>query len=166
METTLIFEQGMELPLFASFPLVESEEGREALRAYFEPYLAIARERGVGILLDAPTWRANPDWGEKLGYSRERLEQANRNAVAFMDELRGKADVLVSGCVGPRGDGYVPGELMSAEEAEEYHSWQAAIFAGTSVELVSALTMNYAEEALGIARAADRKSTRLNSSHH
>jgi S-methylmethionine-dependent homocysteine/selenocysteine methylase len=155
METTLIFEQGMELPLFASFPLVESEEGREALRAYFEPYLAIARERGVGILLDAPTWRANPDWGEKLGYSRERLEQANRNAVAFMDELRGKADVLVSGCVGPRGDGYVPGELMSAEEAEEYHSWQAAIFAGTSVELVSALTMNYAEEALGIARAAD-----------
>ena len=155
METTLIFEHGMELPLFASFPLVESEEGRDALRAYFEPYLAIARERGVGILLDAPTWRANPDWGEKLGYSHERLEQANRDAVAFMDELRGKADVLVSGCVGPRGDGYVPGELMSAEEAEEYHGWQVAIFAGTSVELVSALTMNYAEEALGIARAAD-----------
>ena len=155
METTLIFEHGMELPLFASFPLVESEEGRDALRAYFEPYLAIARERGVGILLDAPTWRANPDWGEKLGYSRERLEQANRDAVAFMDELRGQADVLVSGCVGPRGDGYVPGELMSAEEAEEYHGWQVAIFAGTSVELVSALTMNYAEEALGIARAAD-----------
>jgi S-methylmethionine-dependent homocysteine/selenocysteine methylase len=155
METTLIFEHGMELPLFASFPLVESEEGRDALRAYFEPYLAIARERGVGILLDAPTWRANPDWGEKLGYSRERLEQANHDAVAFMDELRGRADVLVSGCVGPRGDGYVPGELMSAEEAEEYHGWQVAIFAGTSVELVSALTMNYAEEALGIARAAD-----------
>ncbi len=155
METTLIFEQGMELPLFASFPLLETEEGREALRAYFEPYLAIARERGVGILLDAPTWRANPDWGEKLGYSRERLEQANRDAVAFMDELRDQADVLVSGCVGPRGDGYVPGELLSAEEAEEYHGWQVAIFAGTSAELVSALTMNYAEEALGIARAAD-----------
>ena len=155
METTLIFEQGMELPQFASFPLLESEEGREALRAYFEPYLAIARERGVGILLDAPTWRANPDWGEKLGYSRERLEQANRDAVAFMDELRDQADVLVSGCVGPRGDGYVPGELMSADEAESYHSWQVDVFAGTSVELVSALTMTYAEEALGIARAAD-----------
>ncbi len=74
METTLIFEQGMELPEFASFPLVETEEGRAALRAYFEPYLAIARERGVGILLDAPTWRANPDWGAKLGYSLEQLE--------------------------------------------------------------------------------------------
>ena len=126
METTLIFEQGMELPEFASFPLVETEEGRAALRAYFEPYLAIARERGIGILLDAPTWRANPDWGAKLGYSLEQLEEANRAAVAFMDGLRGEADVLVSGCVGPRGDGYVPGELMTAAEAEDYHGWQVA----------------------------------------
>ena len=156
METTLIFEQGVDLPEFASFPLVESEEGRAALRSYFEPYLAIARERGIGILLDAPTWRANPDWGAKLGYSPEELEEANRNAVAFMDELRDEADVLVSGCVGPRGDGYVPGELMSAEEAERYHGWQVGIFADTSADLVSALTMNYVEEALGIVRAAEK----------
>ena len=154
METTLIFEQGMELPEFASFPLVETEEGRAALRAYFEPYLAIALERGIGILLDAPTWRANPDWGAKLGYSLEQLEAANRAAVAFMDGLRGEADVLVSGCVGPRGDGYVPGELMTAAEAEDYHGWQVGVFAETSVELVSALTMNYVDEAIGIARAA------------
>lgn len=156
METTLLFQHGMELPEFASFPLLETEEGRAALRAYFEPYLAIARERGVGILLDAPTWRANPDWGAKLGYSLERLEQANRDAVAFMDELRGEADVLVSGCVGPRGDGYVPGELMTAAEAEDYHGWQVGVFADTDVDLVSALTMNYVEEALGIARAATK----------
>ena len=156
METTLIFQQGMELPEFASFPLLESEEGRAALRAYFEPYLAIARDRGIGILLDAPTWRANPDWGAKLGYSAEELEHANRHAVAFMEGLRGEADVLVSGCVGPRGDGYVPGELMDAGEAESYHSWQVGIFADTSADLVSALTMNYVEEALGIVRAAEK----------
>jgi S-methylmethionine-dependent homocysteine/selenocysteine methylase len=156
METTLIFQQGMELPEFASFPLLESEEGRAALRAYFEPYLAIARDRGVGILLDAPTWRANPDWGEKLGYSLAQLEDANRRAVGFMDGLRDQADVLVSGCVGPRGDGYVPGELMSADEAERYHGWQVGIFADTAADLVSALTMNYVEEALGIVRAADK----------
>lgn len=154
METTLLFQHGIELPEFASFPLLETEEGRAALRAYFEPYLAIARERDVGILLDAPTWRANPDWGAKLGYSREHLEEANRNAVAFVGELRGEAGVLVSGCVGPRGDGYVPGELMTALDAEDYHGWQVGVFAGTDVDLVSALTMNYVEEALGIARAA------------
>jgi S-methylmethionine-dependent homocysteine/selenocysteine methylase len=156
METTLIFDHGMELPEFASFPLVETDAGRAALRAYFDPYLEIARARGVGIVLDAPTWRANPDWGEKLGYSLEQLEEANRNAVAFMDELRDQADVLVCGCVGPRGDGYVPGELMSADEAEAYHSWQVGVFAHAGVDLVSGLTMNYVDEAIGIARAADK----------
>lgn len=154
METTLLFEHGIELPEFASFPLLESEEGRAALRTYFEPYLAIARGAGFGIVLDTPTWRANPDWGEKLGYSRERLEQANRDAVAFMDELRDQADVLISGCVGPRGDGYVPGALMTADAAQRYHAWQITIFADTNVDLLSALTLNYADEAVGIARAA------------
>jgi homocysteine S-methyltransferase len=124
------------------------------LRNYFEPYLAIAREHGVGIVLDAPTWRANPDWGAKLGYSLDDLERANREAVAFVAETREQADVLVSGCVGPRGDGYVAAELMSAEEAERYHSWQVGVFADTSADLVSALTMNYVEEAVGITRAA------------
>jgi len=154
METTLLYHRGIELPEFASFPLVETEEGRDALRAYFEPYLEIARERGVAILLDTPTWRANPDWGAKLGYSLERLEKANRAAVRFMDELRGSADMLVSGCVGPRGDGYVPGELMAADAAQSYHGWQIAIFADAGVDLVSALTLNYADEGVGIARAA------------
>jgi S-methylmethionine-dependent homocysteine/selenocysteine methylase len=156
METTLVYQEGIELPAFASFPLLESEEGRTALRRYFEPYLAIALEHEVGILLDAPTWRANPDWGARLGYSLEQLEEANRKAVAFVAETRDKADVLVSGCVGPRGDGYVPGQLMSAEEAERYHGWQVEIFADTGVDLVSALTMNYVEEAVGIARAVDK----------
>ncbi len=154
METTLVYQDGIELPAFASFPLLKSDEGAAALRRYFEPYLAIAREREVGILLDSPTWRANPDWGAQLGYSLGQLEEANRKAVAFVDEARDKATVLVSGCVGPRGDGYVAGELMSAEEAERYHSWQVEVFADTPVDLVSALTMTYAKEAIGFARAA------------
>jgi S-methylmethionine-dependent homocysteine/selenocysteine methylase len=153
METTLVYHHGIELPAFASFPLLNDERGREALRQYFEPYLAIARERGVGIVLDSPTWRANPDWGARLGYTLEELEEANREAVALVEETRDEANVLVSGCIGPRGDGYVPGELMSADEAERYHTWQATIFGDTTVDLVSALTLKYAEEATGIARA-------------
>ena len=156
METTLVYQEGIELPAFASFPLLETDSGREALRRYFEPYLAIARMHDVGILLDAPTWRANPDWGARLAYSLDRLEVANREAVAFVEETRDEATVLVSGCVGPRGDGYVPGELMSAEEAERYHSWQVEIFADTGVDLISALTLNYVGEAVGIARAVHK----------
>jgi homocysteine S-methyltransferase len=158
METSLIFRQGMELPDFASFVLLDDETGIEALRAYFRPYLDLARDRGVGILLDTPTWRANADWGERLGYTPERLDGVNRRAVALLEELRAEADgrppLVISGCVGPRGDGYVVGEEMSPEEAEAYHRPQVATFADTAADVVSALTMTYAGEAIGIVRAA------------
>jgi homocysteine S-methyltransferase len=55
LETTLVFLNGVDLPCFAAFPLVEREDGRVMLRAYFEPYLAIAREHGHGFILDTPT---------------------------------------------------------------------------------------------------------------
>ena len=152
METTLIFRQGLELPHFAAFPLLDDDRGVEALRAYFEPYLAIARENGVGIVLDTPTWRANPDWGARLGYSALALEDVNRRGVALVAELGD--DVVVSGCVGPRGDAYRPGERMSAAEADAYHRPQVETFAETEADLVSALTLAYAEEGIGIARAA------------
>ncbi len=158
METSLIFRQGMELPDFASFVLLDDETGIEALRAYFRPYLDLARDRGVSILLDTPTWRANADWGERLGYTPERLDGVNRRAVALLEELRAEADgrppLVISGCVGPRGDGYVVGEEMSPEEAEAYHRPQVATFADTAADVVSALTMTYAGEAIGIVRAA------------
>jgi S-methylmethionine-dependent homocysteine/selenocysteine methylase len=152
METTLIFREGIELPCFASFPLLADDRGVDALRAYFEPYLAIAREHSVGIALDAPTWRANPDWGARLGYSAAALERANRRGVELVAELGD--DVVVCGAVGPRGDAYRPGGLMTAAEAEAYHRPQVETFADTPAELVSALTLTYAEEGIGIARAA------------
>lgn len=158
METTLIFHRGIDLPHFASFDLLRHGEGREALRAYYGPYLELARAYGVGLLLDTPTWRANPDWGALLGYSEEELDEVNRRAAALVAGLRedgdGQPPVVVSGCIGPRGDGYRAGDLMSAAEAEAYHARQVGTFATTSADLVGALTMTYAEEAVGIVRAA------------
>jgi len=155
LETTLIFRDGFDLPHFAAFTLLDDERGRAGLRAYYEPYLRVAKEHGVGVVLDTPTWRANPDWGALLGYSPEQLDDVNRRAVRFLDELRGDdANVMISGCVGPRGDGYVAGELMTMDEAQRYHSRQVGTFAASGADLVSAITMTYAEEAVGIARAA------------
>src|SRR5262249_10301734 len=57
--------------------------------------------------------------------------------------------------IGPRGDGYRPDALMTASEAEAYHMAQIAIFADSAVDMVSALTLNYIDEAIGIARAAN-----------
>lgn len=159
LETTLVFLEGVDLPCFAAFPLLRSENGRRQLERYFEPYLRTARERQVGFILDTPTWRANRDWGEKLGFTPQDLADINRQAVAWAANLRKRhaetsAGVVINGVVGPRGDGYQPGRQMSAHEAEDYHSPQIEAFQVAGVDLVSAITMNYVEEAIGIARAA------------
>ena len=158
METTLIFHEGVDLPHFASFVLLDSEEGRARLRAYYERYLAIARRHGRGLMLDSPTWRANPDWGAKLGYDAAGLKRINEASIALLDELRrawetAEAPIVVAGVIGPRGDGYAEGR-MSAAEAEDYHAPQIASFAQTAADMVAAYTLNYVEEAIGIARAA------------
>jgi homocysteine S-methyltransferase len=158
METTLIFHEGVDLPHFASFVLLDSEEGRARLRAYYERYLAIARRHGRGLMLDSPTWRANRDWGAKLGYDAAGLKRINEASIALLDELRqawetAATPIVVAGVIGPRGDGYAEGR-MSAAEAEDYHAPQIASFAQTAADMVAAYTLNDVEEAIGIARAA------------
>jgi homocysteine S-methyltransferase len=149
----------VELPCFAAFDLLKDRAGREELRAYFEPYVALARERSVGMVLDTVTWRASPDWAQRLGYSPEQLDEANRAAVALAEEIRAAGEgertaIVINGVVGPRGDGYHPAELMSAPDAEAYHARQIATFAHSAADMVSAITMTHAEEAIGIVRAA------------
>jgi S-methylmethionine-dependent homocysteine/selenocysteine methylase len=155
LETSLVFHQGLELPDFAAFPLVETEVGRAALRAYFEPFLDIAREHGTPFVVDTVTWRANPDWCERLGYGPDRLAAVNRAAAAFARELADTVeDGVVEGVIGPRGDGYVVGSTMDAREAADYHAPQIAALAAGGVDQVAAITMTYAEEAEGILLAA------------
>ena len=155
LETVLLFQEGIDLPHFAAFPLLESDEGRAALRRYFEPFLRLADDRGVGLVLSTPTWRANPEWGALLGYDDERLTTVNRAAVAFLEELRAGHDaVVVEGCIGPRGDAYRPTMLMTADEAESYHAPQLRAFADGGCARAAALTLTYVDEAVGIVRAA------------
>jgi S-methylmethionine-dependent homocysteine/selenocysteine methylase len=160
IETTLIFHEGWELPHFAAFDLLKSAEGRRALYAYYARYAALARACGLGFVLESPTWRASRDWGDKLGYGAAALADANGQAIRLLSELRQanacEASVMViSGCVGPRGDGYDPGAVMQAEEAAAYHAAQIASFAASGADMVTAITMTNANEAIGIARAAD-----------
>jgi S-methylmethionine-dependent homocysteine/selenocysteine methylase len=159
LETTMIFERGLDLPEFASFTLLERPEGVEALGDYYRGYLSIAKQNGTGFTLDTPTWRANPDWGEALGYSATRLAEANRRAVGLVEEIRGAEEtattpIAVCGTLGPRGDAYAPETSMSAGEAERYHAPQIETFMAAGVDMVGAYTLAYAEEGIGIARAA------------
>jgi homocysteine S-methyltransferase len=159
LETTLIFHEGIELPHFAAFDLMRTAEGRAALGRYFARYVELAKREGRGLVLESATWRANPDWGRKLGYSPEALDRVNAEAIAFLQEIRAREEtpaspMVVSGNVGPRGDGYRPEMLMDAEEAEAYHGRQVRVFEAAGADLVTVMTMNYVEEAIGVARAA------------
>lgn len=159
LETTLIFHDGMDLPAFASFPLLQSETGTQRLADYYLEYLEMARKHQLGIVLEAPTWRANPEWGAKLGYDAASLADMNRRAIDMLVALRDEFEtpatpIVVSGCIGPRGDGYRADARMSAREAREYHGAQIRTFADTDADLVSAFTINYVEEAQGVVLAA------------
>lgn len=159
LETTLVFHDGIELPCFAAFDLLKDETGYERLRHYFENYVTIARNKGLGFVLEAPTWRANADWGAKLGYNAATLAEANRQAIVLLRELRAEYEapvspMVISGNLGPRGDGYQANTRMDAGEARAYHAPQVETFADTDADMVSAFTLNYVEEAIGIIQAA------------
>lgn len=159
LETTLVFLQGFELPYFAAFNLLKDRKGYDALHNYFLRYLQIAKDFKTGFILESPTWRANPDWIEKIGYPRSAISEINEKAVQLLVDLKNDFakdldTIVISGCVGPRGDGYKPENKMTVEEAQQYHSEQIDVFRHTPVDIISAITMNYVEEAIGIARAA------------
>jgi S-methylmethionine-dependent homocysteine/selenocysteine methylase len=159
IETVLIFHEGLDLPAFAAFDLLKDDEGTKALRRYYEPYAELARDHGLGFVLESPTWRASPRWAGALGYAEHELDRLNRKAIALMEEIReeyeaGAAPVVISGCIGPQDDGYRPSEALSADAAQDYHATQVASFAGTAADMVTAITMTYADEAVGVSRAA------------
>lgn len=159
LETTLVFHDGIDLPHFAAFDLLKDEAGTATLRDYYRLHAGIALKAGTGFVLESPTWRASPDWGTKLGYSANALDAANRVAIRLMHELRTELEserspMVISGCVGPRGDGYDAGKVMSPQEAEAYHAPQIRIYAEEDADQITAVTMTNVNEAIGVTRAA------------
>lgn len=159
LESTLIFHEGIELPLFAAFDLLKEAEGTAVLERYFARYADLARQHGIGLVLETPTWRANPDWGDKLGYDAVTLADANRKAVSLLLRIRAAYEttgtpIVISGNLGPRGDGYRPGTRMTAEASHRYHAPQIETFAQTDADMVAAFTINYIAEAVDIVTAA------------
>lgn len=157
LETDLVFNGGWDLPEFAAYPLLDRDDGRAALRGYVEEHVRVAREAGLGIVVETPTWRASSDWGTRLGHDAPALADLNRRGAQLVDDVRRDVDgvtVVVSGCLGPRGDGYVPTAHMTPREAADYHRPQVEAFADSPADLVSALTLTTVGEAVGLVEAA------------
>lgn len=157
LETWLVFHRGVDLQHFAAFPLLDNDDGRGLLAEYFRAHLRIASQAGAGLVLETPTWRANPDWGDRLGYDAHALNRVNRAAVDFLRDLGREFDdveLIVSGNLGPRGDGYDPGRQLTPGEAAAYHRAQIESFAGAGVDRVTMLTATHSGEAIGVVQAA------------
>lgn len=156
LETDLIFNRGIDLPEFAAFPLVGTTEGIAALTTYYRDYLDIARAAEAGVILETPTWRASQDWAERLGISTGSLRQLQHQSVALVKQVLEGHDsgpTLVSGSIGPRGDGYLA-SIATSDEAAEYHAPQASALAEGGADLVHAMTMTGAAEGIGVVQAA------------
>lgn len=157
METDLIFSRGIDLPGFASYPLMETREGRDVLKSYLKNMIVLGKDKGLGVMLESPTWVANRDRGSTIGYAPDKIMQLNQEAIELMAQVRAETDyvpTVISANLGPRDDAYAPGEQMNADEAERYHSEQIAVFAKTEADVVSGYTLAYSAEAIGIVRAA------------
>ncbi len=159
METDLLFTKGIDLPGFASYPLLETDQGRALLAQYLVDLIEVARRAGAGVILESPTWVANRDRGADIGYAPDILQERNRQSVRLMAGVRethGDLPTVISANVGPRADAYSPSVQMSADDAEGYHGEQIGTLAETDVDLISGYTIAYAQEAIGIVRAAKR----------
>jgi homocysteine S-methyltransferase len=161
LETTLRFHENIDLPHRAAFRLLDSEQGRAALRKYYLRYADLARRLGVGLLLESPTWRAHRDGGARFGFTDGDLTRLNRAAIRLLEAIRkthesASTPIVISGCIGPRSDGFIPGRALSAASSEVYHRLQVETFAATAADMVCAMTLTSSDEAVGIVRAAQR----------
>ncbi len=159
METTLIFLQGIELPEFAAITLMDNPGGLQIAKEYYQTYLQIAQRYKRGFILESVTWRGSSDWAKPLGHNLQNFEDLNRKAVQMLHDLRAQYEtsntpIVISGCIGPRGDAYDASRTLTANEAQYYHAKQIKIFCEEGADLVTAMTLPSANEAIGITRAA------------
>ena len=158
METVMVFHEGIDLPQFAAFTLLDSDTGRAALTRYYTGFLDEAAAQRAGFLLDTPTWRASAGWGQVMGLAPEQIDAINRAAVALVQGVRAerpRQPILLNGVIGPHGDAYAPEQELSPEAAQTYHRRQVNVLAAAGVDLISAVTISSHGEAIGIAMAAE-----------
>jgi len=159
LETELVFHDGIELPCFASAVLLDRPEGRARLSRYYRSFVELAKANGTGVVLEAATWRLNPDWAAQLGYDAADQRRLNFAAMQLLQDLQHeyRASVprfVVSGNLGPRYDGYVADKVMTDAEAEAYHGPQIRTLAEAGADTICAMTITTSHEAVGIAKAA------------
>jgi homocysteine S-methyltransferase len=164
-ETYLLFLQRFPLREFCSFEVVDDESAWQKMESeLLRPIADAAADKGLGLLTDCFVWRASSDYVTRLG--AKGVDAVNQRAVAqtrdFIERWRATSPrakdcpVIVSGDLGPRGDGYAASGTVTVEAAHDYHAPQVEALARAGIDLLVPLTMTSLAETLGILRAAER----------
>lgn len=162
LETTLIYKYNLELPFFSCIDLFKNVNTKKIIYQYYLEYLKVAQKYNSFIIIDTPTWRFNKDWASKLGYNEIELLNRNKEAVVLISKLKNDYNnIIISGKIGPKYEGYFISEKMSIEESKNYHSTQIKTFSELNIDIITASAMNYVEEAIGISYSAKDKSIPL-----
>lgn len=159
IETYMQYKKGHELKSFCLFDLMNDPDAVSDLRVYHERLIEVALKHKVGAILDGIHYRTSRDWGELLGYSRQGLKEIVIRGVEFYKDLARQyqtahSPMPVSGVVGPRGDAYAIGHIMTAAEAQDYHAEQIETMKLAGADFATALTFSQVDEAIGVVRAA------------
>jgi len=163
-ETYLLYIQGFPLRDFCAFEVVYDDRAWQRLEdELLRPVADAAAARGFGLLADSFVWRASADYVTRLGAPG--VAAVNQRAIervrAFITRWRAGSDaaracpVLVTGDIGPRGDGYAATGAVSIGAAYDYHAAQVDVLARAGVDVLVPLTMTSLPETLGILRAAE-----------
>ncbi|CAF1576419.1 unnamed protein product, partial [Adineta steineri] len=88
LETALIYKGDIDLPCFASCYALIKDTDREWMKNHIAKFVKVGQKYNVGVILETPTWRANPDWINKIDFSGEDVISINRKAVDLINDIR------------------------------------------------------------------------------
>ena len=142
-------------PHIVNSAFIYDKDKRTAISGIYRQYLDIGLKYNLPLLLSTPTWRASRERIEKAGYEKT---DVNGDNFRFLDGIRKSYGhfankIVICGLLSCRGDAYSQSEALTANDAHEFHSWQANRLAETGVDLLLAATLPAFSEATGLATA-------------
>jgi homocysteine S-methyltransferase len=114
-------------PFLVNSAFIYDPAKRAALEVICREYLDIGREFDLPLLISTPTWRASRERIAAAGYGGV---EVNGDNVRFLAELRQSygaygEKIVICGLMSCRGDAYDPAAALAADEARQFHAWQA-----------------------------------------
>jgi homocysteine S-methyltransferase len=138
--------------------LIYDTAGKEIIAGVHREYIAVARAHNLPMMVGAATWRANRERLERSPFADRPVNQDNVDFVRDLCAAEASQDtpqLFEAGGIGPRGNAYSTEEVLDADAAERFHSFQANALAEAEPDVVLAMTLPALEEARGIARALE-----------